>query len=162
MAVIKQNWDVNVQPLEELSHFAESFSEEAFEIFVDVASEIEVPLLDELKHYPPVPPNSTYERTNKLRDNWVVRIYAAGNEFRMEVSNSIDYAIWVVGSLARIREAAADFQRTFHKANGWQLATDTVQFWYEALLEEYQSRFEDELAEFGSFTLKRRATTRIG
>lgn len=162
MAVIKSTWKVNVQPLEDLSYFADSFGEEAFDIFEAVGAEIEPLLLDELRTYPPVPPNSTYRRTYKLRDNWQVRIYAAGSDqFRFEVSNDTDYAVWVVGSLAMAREAAARFQQAFHKANGWQLASDTVTFWYEAFLEEYQQRFEDELAEFGGFTLTRRARTRI-
>lgn len=162
MAVIRQRWTVNVTPLEDLSYFVASFGELAFELFEQAGAVIESPLLDELRDYPPVPPNSTYERTYKLRDNWRVRIYANGtDEFVFEVSNDTGYAVWVVGSLATVRETAARFQREFHRAHGWILARDTVQFWYEALLEAFQSRFEDELETFGGFTVSRRARTRL-
>lgn len=162
MAVIKSTWTVNTAPLEELSHFVDSFDVIGFSLFEQSSAEISPFLLDELKTYPPVPPNSKYKRTFKLRDNWRIDIGQAGaGQFKFEVSNSTDYAVWVVGSLAMAQDAAGRFQRDFHKAHGWQLAGETVSFWFEAFLEDYQTRFEDQLAAFGGFTLKRRARTSL-
>jgi hypothetical protein len=162
MAVIKQAWKVNVQPLEDMAEFAGNLDDKAFQLFEQSTAEIEQGLMDDLRTYPAVPPNSTYERTYKLRDNWSASIGQAGDGlFKFEVSNDTDYAVWVVGSLAQMREAAARFQQEFHRDNGWELATDKVTRWFNRLLEDYQSRFENELAEFGGFTLKRRARTRI-
>lgn len=162
MAVVKSTWKVDTRALDELSHFASSFNAQAFTLAEQVGAEIAVPLLNELQHYPPVPPGSKYLRTFKLRDGWRIDIgQAGGGQFRFEVSNSTDYTVWVVGSLATAREAAARFQRDFHRANGWFLATDTVTFWFNAFMEEYRERFNAQLSEFGMASGSRRARTRL-
>lgn len=158
--VIKQAWKVNTQTYDDLSHFVDSFGQIGFSLFEQSSAEITPFLLDELKFYPPVPPNSRYQRTFKLRDGWYVRIGMVGEgQFKFEVGNDTFYAAFVVGSLAQARDAAARFQRDFHKAHGWLLATDTVTFWWMAFLEDYQGRFETELGKFGTFEGGRRART---
>lgn len=162
MPVVKQRWTVDAQPFDELSHFARSFGEFAFDIYEETAAEIEPEMLADLQFYPPVPPGSKYVRTFKLRDSWVIRIYPVSeSEFVFEVSNDAGYTQWVVGSLAQSVEAAARFQRDFHKKNGWILATETVTFWFETFLDLYESRFDQALGQFGSSSVNRRATTRI-
>jgi hypothetical protein len=161
MAVVKSTWKVDTAALDNLNHFATSFNSMSFSLFEQVSAEIAPPLLNELQHYPPVPPGSKYIRTFRLRDGWRVDIGAAGDgKFRFEVSNNVDYTVWVVGSLATAREAAARFQRDFHRAHGWFLATDTVTFWFNAFMDEYQERFDAQLASFGITTGGRRARTR--
>jgi hypothetical protein len=157
---IKQNWLVNAQPYADLMHFVDSFEDMAYGLFVETAAEIEPLLLDELRHYPPVPPGSKYIRTFRLQNGWFVDIIQSGGEFLFQVGNDVEYAQFVVGSLAQAVAAAARFQRDFHKAHGWQLGAETVTFWFEAFMEEYRGRFNAELAKFGTTSGGRRASTR--
>lgn len=158
---ISQKWVVNTKPLDDLAHFADSFEQIAFGVFDEVAQEIEPLLLDELRHYPPVPPGSTYIRTFRLQEGWHVFILQQAGSFIIRVSNEVEYSQWVVGSLAQAIAAAAAFQRVFHREHGWQLATETVTFWFEAFMEAFEQRFADELGQFGTFTSRRRARTRL-
>lgn len=162
MAVIKQAWKVNAQTYDELSHFVDDFGQIGFSLFEQSSAEIAPLMLEDLSAYPPVPPNSKYKRTYRLRKGWTVSIGMVGEgQFKFEVSNNVDYTVWVVGSLAQARSAAADFQRDFHAEHGWRLATDIVSIWWAAFLEDYQGRFEDELGRFGTFESGRRARTRL-
>lgn len=162
MAVVKSTWKADTRALDDLSHFASSFDAMTFSLAEQVSAEIAPPLLNELQTYPAVPSGSRYIRTFKLRDGWRVDIGEAGKgQFRFEVSNSTDYTVWVVGSLATAREAAARFQRDFHRAHGWFLATDTVTFWFNAFMDEYRERFDAQLSEFGMASGGRRARTRL-
>lgn len=160
MVVITQAWLVSTDPLDDLIYLANSFGQIGYDIFQQTAAEIEPFLLEELRHYPPVPPGSKYVRTFKLREGWAVRIGQVGvTQFRFDVYNRTHYSAWVVGSLAQNRAIAESFQREFHRANGWQLATDTVTFWFQAFLELYQEKFDGVLAGYGTLKTKRRART---
>jgi len=162
MVVVKQAWKVNAEPLGQGAELIANFQTRAFSLFEQEAAEVAPDLLTDLQFYPAPPPNSTYERTYKLRDGWQMFIgQVSGSLFKFEVSNSVGYTQWVVGSLAQARSAAARFQRDFHRSNGWELATDKVTFWFQKLKASYQARIEEELTRDGIFTLKRRARTRL-
>lgn len=150
---VRQTWTFNTQPIDGLVHFIDSIDQIAYDIFAQSAAEIEAPLLDELRTYPPVPADSKYVRTFKLRDGWRIEIAQAGSgQFIFRVTNDVEYTQFVVGSLALANAAASRFQRDFHANNGWQLASPTIQFWFEAFLEEFQGRFLRELGQFGTIT----------
>lgn len=158
---VQQKWTINTKPIEDLSHFIDSLDQITYDLFAQTTAEIEPLMLDELRAYPPVPAGSKYVRTFRLRDGWRIEIAQAGSgQFIFRVTNDVEYTQFVVGSLALANAASARFQRDFHKANGWQLASPTITFWFEAFLEEFQERFLRELGQFGTITgSSRRAFT---
>lgn len=157
--MIRARLTINTKPLDDLTEFAGDFARIAADIGEGVYRSIEDDLVDELRYYPPPPPNSTYQRTFTLRDGWEVSYGRDGNGFAIRVANETSYSKYVVGSLAQARATAASFQAEVHKGR-WVLAADTVAFWFEAFLEEYQSRFTAELSKFGTTSTNRRAFTR--
>jgi hypothetical protein len=157
--VIRARLSTNTKPLDDLAEFAGDFARIAADIGEDVYLSIEDDLVDELRYYPPPPPNSSYQRTFKLRDGWEVSYGRDGNGFAIRVENDTSYSKYVVGSLAQARAAAASFQADVHKGR-WVLAADTIGFWFEAFLAEYQTRFTAELSKFGTTSTSRRAFTR--
>lgn len=157
--MIRSKWTINTKPLDDLAEFAGDFARIAADIGEDVYRSIEDDLVDELRYYPPPPPNSSYQRTFKLRDGWEVSYGRDGNGFSVRVSNDTSYSRYVVGSLAQARSAAASFQADVHKGR-WVLAADTVGFWFESFMQEYEARFAAELSKFGTSTTRRRAYTR--
>ena len=65
----------------------------------------------EMMVYPPPPPNSTYRRTDKLKQSWAKRVTGSGRSWLGVVGNRIKYAPYVQDEN---RQAAV------HKRTGWQ------------------------------------------
>jgi hypothetical protein len=151
----------NVRALEDLAVYFDDIAANSREVAERVYREISGDFIADLQFYPPVPPNSRYRRTFRLRRGWTIELAFEGNETRLIVRNRTRYTQWVVGSLAQDRNAAGRFQRAFHARNGWPLATDTVKFWFDAYAEEFEREFRRELGEFAETAIKRRAATRI-
>ncbi len=148
------------EPDKDIVQFADDFARLSKKIGQRAFKKIEIPLLDELRFYPPERPNQRYVRTYRLQRGWKAGIVQLGvNSFGLVVSNDTDYTAFVVGSLAQAISAAARFQADVHR-NRWQLATETVKFWFEAYLEELNKEFESELAQFGTIRNSQRAFTR--
>ena len=158
--VVKITVTGTVEPLDALKAWLNDIQDTGRDLAEQVWQEIRVPLLDELRFYPPVPPNSRYRRTFRLRRGWAAVLERTTDGYRIVVSNDTRYTQWVVGSLAQNRNAAARFQQDFHNRNGWPLATDTVTFWINAFDEEYEKAFNAELDGFAQTYNKRRAFTR--
>lgn len=97
-------------------------------------------------------------RTGAMIAGWTVTFTAVGRGFRIGISNPVDFTRFVVGSLAKQVSRAARFQQRMHKATGWPLATETVQFW----LNEAAEIFKDNMRKaFGTveITTTRQART---
>ena len=156
---IKQTTDVTL--LEDMKAYTEGYNKLVADEGRRIFEGIKPPLLDELRFYPDKPPNSTYERTNTLKEGWFAEFQSGQNGFNANIGNDTDYTQWVVGSLAQDRDAAARFQQEFHANNGWPLATDTVGFWLDAYVEDLDAWHQEELSQFGGINQKRRAYTRI-
>lgn len=77
------------------------------------------------------------------------------NGFQFIVSNLTKYTPWIVGSLAKVRSIAAQFQRDFHQRNGWPLAVDTIDFWFDVFITEFEDEFDNRLSEFASRKTRR-------
>lgn len=157
--VVKSNLKTDIEALDGLEVFLEDIGNMAFEIGERVFNTIKDPLLNELQFYPPVPPNSKYKRTYKLRRGWgVFFIRPSASQFTMTISNEVKYTQWVVGSLAINGQR---FQRDFHKANGWFQANKTSDFWFNAFNEDFAKEFNAELGEFAKSQSRKRAVTRL-
>jgi hypothetical protein len=157
--MISSKLTTNTRVLDDLSAFADDFSRMAADIGQRAFDQINEPLLDELRYYPPPRPNQKYVRTLRLRDGWTVEYRRASGGFQIVVGNKTPYAKFVVGSLAQARAAAASFQAWMHKGR-WPLASETVTFWMEAFHEEFRKEFNQELAQFGGASSSRRGFTR--
>lgn len=147
------------EPDNDLLHFVDDFTSIAQDIGQETFRDIENNLLDELKFYPPPPPNNRYVRTYRLRAGWKAGITRISNDrFALVVSNDTEYTAFVVGSLAQALSVAARFQADVHK-NRWRLASETVAFWFDAYLEKVDAGFKTELSKFGRIRNTRRAFT---
>ena len=74
-------------------------------------------IVDEVKQYPPIPVNSTYERTYLLFSSWSVgRPHWLGSGLYTTLNNWAPYAAFVQG----------DFQTHVHQRNGWMRVRDLV------------------------------------
>lgn len=138
--------------LQRFDQFLKDFDRVVGELASDTFAEIRQPFLNELQFYPPVPPNSRYRRTYRLRNSWTVRLVKVNGAYQIFTLNATPYAKWVVGSFDQRR----NYQTDFHARNGWPLANQTVTFWYAVFQEEYQARFDRYLAGFGIFSVRRR------
>lgn len=153
--------DMSVE--EGLEHFADEITDMVYSLALDSAELVKPFLLDELRFYPPVPPNSKYVRTFRLKRGWKVELERRGRDrVAFAVSNDTPYTQWVVGSLAQDTARARSYQQDFHAAHGWPLATETVKFFFEAYQEDFDKRFDGELlARFTSTRFSQRAQTRL-
>lgn len=151
----------NTEALEGLEVYLDDLQENAKTVARATFNKVEPFILDELRFYPPVPPNSTYKRTFRLRQGWHLEFDETSGGFRFVIRNRVPYTQWVVGSLAQKPSVAARFQRDYHARNGWPLATETASFWIDAFAETFNDDFVGELGEFASTSITRRAATRI-
>lgn len=99
-----------------------------------------------------------YQRTGTLRESWTLSLIEDGNGFRLVVENSAPQAKFVYGSLAQNRTDALRFQQRFHANTGWQAATDTVNFWFDAGDELLEQKLDDRIKE--QVNTRRRAYTK--
>lgn len=158
--MIKTTLKTISRPSKDISQFAKEYNKLAYEAGQEAFSAIREPLLDELKFYPPELPNQRYVRTYRLRRGWKAGVKRInGNTYSLVVSNDTEYTAFVVGSLAKTVSAAQRFQAAIHRGR-WLLATETVQFWFNAYLEEIDKRFTDKFSDFGTVVNRQRAFTR--
>jgi hypothetical protein len=158
--VVKITVTGSIAPLQDLEAYINSIQKTGRTVAESVWDSIRDPLLDELRFYPPPPPNSRYRRTFRLRRGWKALMERTSDGYKIIVSNDTRYTQWVVGSLAQNRSQAARFQAAIHKGR-WPIATDTVTFWLGAFDDEYEKAFNSELEGFAEQYNKRRAFTRV-
>jgi hypothetical protein len=157
--MIKQTLKTISRVDKDIEQFVKDFNRMSYELGETAFKSIREPLLDELKFYPPTLPNQKYIRTYRLRRGWKAGIKRLnGVTFALIVSNDVEYARFVVGSLAQAESAAASFQAAIHQGR-WPLASKTVGYWYDAFLEELDDAFAKELSQFGTIRKTRRAFT---
>lgn len=77
--------------------------------------------------------NLPYRRTGKLSAGWQIRVIRGDYAATVNVENAVDYAAFVVGKL---RPAGDDWQQRFHRNSGWPRASETIDFWSNALAKE--------------------------
>lgn len=169
---------VDVTPFEQLQVFFEQFEDVAYSEFEDTVEDNKANILDELQTQPQsaVHPiewasekqrkfvmaklrrenNLPYQRTGKLAQGWVVEVKRESGNFFMVIENPSSISKFVYGSLAQNRAVALRFQQPFHRNTGWQAATDTVQFWIDAVIEDYRNR----MLRLAIISFKGRAFTR--
>lgn len=153
VATVRALTEVSV--LEENADFIDSITETMQGIGKTAFSTIKDPFLRDLGFYPPKPSGSRYKRTFKLKRGWKAFYESITSGFQIVVSNLVKYTRWVVGSLDIVKSTAMSFQRKFHSRNGWPLAFDIVDMWFQIFLDEFEDAFDRELADFAS-----RKTTR--
>lgn len=127
--------DGKTEALDKLNGYLTTFDDHARKIFyetgVEVFDEIRAQLLTALQFYPPVPPNSTYKRTFRLKRGWQVDLQLANDTITLVVFNPTPYTKWVVGTLTNVDAVARATQAAFHTRNGWPIALDTTRFWFD-------------------------------
>lgn len=184
--MIRVSFTADVEPTDsDLIGYLESQRAVLGEIFQEVHEEIEPLALDELqteprkRNYPADYPSGQlpfvslkqqrwywanigkpYKRTGKLAQAW--RMYVqevADGGFTMKIENPSKAAKYVYGSLAQDRNQAIRFQQPFHAATGWQQATDTVQFWLDAIDERVREKLDERLGSFAHPVTRKRAFT---
>lgn len=178
---IRYTATANVEPLDQLDAFFDQFEDVAYSEFEDTVNDNHVSILDELRTEPPQRsypsdyPNGQlpfvserqrrwywanigepHKRTGALANAWVLEVERGGGNFFMVIENPSSAARWVYGSLAVDVSAALRFQQPFHAATGWQVATETVQFWVNAVMDDYTERMK----RIGKTVFKGRAFTR--
>lgn len=100
-----------------------------------------------------------YERTGDTAAGWEVLFTSTPGGGGVAIANPTRAARFVYGSLARDRQQALRFQQPFHARTGWQAATDTVQFWLEAILEQYLATLQARLMQGDTAVISQRAIT---
>lgn len=168
--MIRSRLFIDTAPLDELEAFLTSFSDVVVEVGEAALDEVRPHLLDELRYYPgPVQYPIDWQtekqrraffatdgfgqgiptrRTGELAAAWAVEGETTAAGFAIVVTNRKPSARFVVGSLAKARQAASRFQQRMHANTGWPLATDTVAFWFEAAQERFQARLAQRIASF--------------
>lgn len=163
--MIRSRLKMDTRVLDGLSNYAARFDQRAFETGERIFDSLIDDALDDLRTYPAPPPNSRYIRTGRLRNSWDAGISATAGSFTIEIINDatdkrgVEYSKYVQGSLAQSRSAAAKAQAWMHKGR-WPLAVDTVNAFYELLLEEFMSEVQKDLSAYGTIASSRRAFTR--
>lgn len=97
-----------------------------------------------------------YIRSGKLSDGWIFTQSSSGGAIAVIVENNSPGSRWVYGSLA---QDGAKYQIPGHKRTGWQIAKDTVDFWMDALTEDYLNAMYERLGDFATVTKSTRAYT---
>jgi hypothetical protein len=157
--MIRSTWKINTKPIDDLEAFAGSFAEIVADMVEESYNAFAPDLLDELRYYPPPPPNSTYVRTFTLKNGWRIHLYRTADGAQIVIENNVSYTPLVVGSLAQALAAAKAFQARVHEGR-WPLASETISFWFAAVKEDFDERFAKELSQFGTSNVSRRAFTR--
>lgn len=177
--------DFNTRPIEDLIGYLDSYSQICDEEFDNARAEVEPHFLDELHTVPPrrqwpedYPLEWTserqrkayfatdgfgagipYQRTGNLPNAWELSKQGSGVNITYIVKNTDPASPFVYGSLAKSNPGR--FQQGFHAITGWERMADTVQFWLEALWEQYVANMHARLGELmGSVTTRQRAYTR--
>lgn len=129
---------INNQPLIDMQMFVSDFERITGDLGMEVGRKVVPQMLEEMQHYPPVPPGSRYKRTGRLKRGMAARVIRQGNEVRLIAESSTSYSKWVVGTFDRRRK----YQTAKHKKTGWPLIAKTTDFWQEAFVDEYTKAFD--------------------
>jgi hypothetical protein len=100
--------------------------------------DLEKRVAEKLQHYPPPPPNSTYERTGDLGRAWAVSADARGTNLyqdrvSVEMKNDMAYAGWVQGVGTQTQQ---------HQRTGWQTTQQVLDAETPLFLEDLASAIE--------------------
>lgn len=156
---------VNYGGLNRMSAIARTMPQAPIAIGQGVLKKYERKLLDELAYEPPrftgkriwtsekqrhyvmwllrSTNNLPYRRTGKLSKSWRVTLVTAPGGMAIRVDNPVKYAGFVVG---RLRPRGKDPQQAMHVQGGWPKASQTIEFWSQALAEEVQVELKKWLA----------------
>lgn len=93
-----------------------------------------------------------YQRTGGLANAWKIDVTNEGGLFAIRVSNLMNAAKYVYGTLAKNPAAARRPQQQFHRDQGWPLAVDIIRPMIDDMLEDFKTRFKDEIGDLGSVT----------
>lgn len=176
--MIRYSLKSETAPLSGLEAFVEEYDDIAYEQFQMTVDEIGPVALDELRDEPgpavhPIDWTTPKQmsaffasdgfgqgiptrRTGALSAAWTAKSMRDGPSFFFVISNPLAAAKFVYGSLAKRANEARRFQQRFHAKTGWQLATETVQFWISAFFEDYRER----MSRVGQTELRGRAFTK--
>jgi hypothetical protein len=157
--MIRQRWDVDVSGTQDLISLANRYEDLVMQSAAEAFGGTQDDLLDELQYYPPPPSGSTYIRTFKLRGGWRLGLRRTDRGIEIVIENDVPYAALVVGSLAKAIAAARAFQARVHQGR-WPLATETVSFWYEILIETFEEILGEKVQLIITAQSSRRAFTR--
>jgi hypothetical protein len=138
--------------LEKINDFARDLMKVAGDLWQESFEAVRPSFQNELEHYPPEKRGSRYRRTGRLKRGWKLRFVRAGQAFQIIVENTTPYTKWVVGSFDQRR----NYQTQMHRETGWPLANLTVGFWFKAIEEDFQERYDRYLSGFGVFKVSRR------
>jgi hypothetical protein len=98
-----------------------------------------------------------YQRTFDLREGWTAEVVTSGSGVILRVGNSAGAVKFVVGSLNfRSLGEAREPQQRFH-ADRWQLAAETVRFWFAVAQKEMTDQVNQAFGDLVSFEVKRRS-----
>jgi hypothetical protein len=170
--MIRVTLTANTKPLDNMVTVLDSFNSVVTSAGDVTVREVQPFLLDELSYMPPersypvdYPISWTSERQRKAyfaTDGfvraWKVRSDTEGNTFKLVVENTIPSAKYVIGTLAKVKAAAAKPQQRFHAAQGWALASPIVHYWLDRAQEIFMDNLAEKLQAMG-VKFKRRAFT---
>lgn len=135
--MIRSSVEVNAEPLIALDSFVRDFENVVTDIATEAFNVVRGPMLNEMRYYPAVPAGSKYKRTFTLRDGMDVRLIREGGRITLQASSKARYTKYVVGTFDKRRR----YQTRKHRQTGWPLIADTVRFWQDAYLDEFNTRF---------------------
>lgn len=138
--------------LERINDFARDFHQVAGDLWQESYEAIRPDFLSELQTYAPPKRGSRYVRTYRLKRGWTLRFVRAGDTSQIIVENTTPYTKWVVGSFDQRR----DYQTQMHKDTGWFPVRETKDYWFKAIEEDFQERYDRYLSGFGVFKVSRR------
>jgi hypothetical protein len=97
-----------------------------------------------------------YIRSGKMAEGWIFTQSSSTGGIAVVVENDSPGSRWVYGSLA---QDGAKYQNPGHGRTGWQVAKETVDFWTEALIEDYLAAMYERLGDFATISSSTRAYT---
>lgn len=102
-----------------------------------------------------------YRRTGHLGRSWDIAVSrTSSGDSRIEIDNRATYAKFVIGTLSSNPQRYQLPIQPFHRNTGWQPASPTVQFWVEALREQFITDYKNAVGSIGTDpTFKRYAIT---
>lgn len=138
--------------LEQINHFASDFYQVAGDLWQESYEDNRPAFQNEVEYYPPEKRGSRYKRTGRLKRGWTIRFVRNGQAFQIVVENRVPYTRWVVGSFDQRR----NYQTQMHKDTGWFPVRETKDYWFDAINEDFQERYERYLSGFGVFKVTRK------
>lgn len=171
---------INIQPLEDLEVYLESYVQIAEEEARNAFNAIAPNLLDELRYTPrrrrwtasdfvdeaerkavmAKLNGQPYQRTGNYARGWQADLRQDGNDLRLSVSNSVPYAAKVGGSLSAAN--AGRYQHQGHIKTGWPRQYDTVNYWLSVFRAEFEVNMQRRLGDVApALIYTRRARTRV-